>query len=528
VKRFDAKPARLTFSIQDAAKRQINMRVWEWNAPGESDTGPVLLAPGSFADTKIEANVLRMDHQDPPIGQMVSFSEDETGADAVYHVSATPRGDEAIQLISDGIYRGASVAFMAADPKPARTEDGRTAERYEHVDWLETSLTWRPAHPATAILSVHHKQHGDPSVAEIQDENKDRPEIRAVENVTKADLEMALSTLADRFAEGQRQIIDLPDGMTLQVKRKLDMGRWASFALRLIDGENISTAELHQYALADVISTGNAGAVPPAFREDLRLGFIDRARPFLQSTREVPAGSSGLAFTIPRLGTKPLAGKQTAEKAELPSRATTIDTVQYSMETYGGAADLSLQLIKRSSPEFLTLFLELLAEAYAQATEDAAVDKLLAEAAVVEGGIFNVASPSFGGAITNAMAVNKALLPDRIWLSTAAVAAFVDAKEPAGGGGTALYPGLALITGVTEGGGSGPLGMRLTPVHVPALDDEAPDLIIGPSRGFVWCEDGTYTLVADVPAKFGRDVALAGMIAYMPLYPAAFTSYTLS
>jgi hypothetical protein len=188
-----------------------------------------------------------------------------------------------------------------------------------------------------------------------------------------------------------------------------------------------------------------------------------------------------------------------------------------------GAGDISIQLLKRSSPSFLTLYLQLLAEAYAIDADDLAVDALLAQAAVVEGGELDPEDASFGGAWANASAVSRLLTPNRIWLSSPAVAAFIDAK--ASGTNAPLYSNL--VANFTAAGGVGGTISGLRPVHVPALDDEAVDIIVGPARGFLWAEDGTYTLQVDVPAKAGRDVALVGMLWFAPIYPAAFTTYTL-
>jgi hypothetical protein len=91
-----------------------------------------------------------------------------------------------------------------------------------------------------------------------------------------------------------------------------------------------------------------------------------------------------------------------------------------------------------------------------------------------------------------------------------------------------MYPGLAGIAGITGGGGTGPLPMNLTPVWTPALDNETVDVIVGPSTGFRHAEQGSFTLTADVPGRLGRDVALAGFMVFVPVYPAAFTTYVVA
>jgi hypothetical protein len=197
-----------------------------------------------------------------------------------------------------------------------------------------------------------------------------------------------------------------------------------------------------------------------------------------------------MTFNVPVITTRPTVGIQAAEKDELTSTPTSITDTSFTPLTIGGYGDISIQLLKRSDPSYLSLYIELLSEAYGIMADDRAVDALLAAAGLNNGGSLDPENLSIGGAWANAVAVSRRLTPDTIWLSSDGVARFINAK--ADGTNQQLYGNLG--GAFSAAGGTGGTISGLRPVHVPALDDEAADVIIGPSRGFAWAEDGTYTL----------------------------------
>jgi HK97 family phage major capsid protein len=543
---FDAE-----IQVRDESRREIDYRLLPWNTAVDTVQGPEEFRRGSMADTRAEDVLLMgLEHeahigigQDGrpvltrrPIGRAISFEEKDDGPHATFRVARTQAGDDVLALAADKIVKGVSLEFHEL-PGGTSVErrNGRRFRVHNRVHVSAVSPTYRPAYGAgSTVLAVRTEKEGDAPMAETTQAPADAGPTQAdvfagqmaaleqfrVQMAANATTNEKLLDRIDALEERARQDFTVPNGGVSDDQANAPRkGDWVQAVVRLLTGERVSDRELQTRALADLITTDNAGVVPDAFSQEL-IGVIDAQRPFMATTRRMDTPTSGMGLILPKIVTRPSVAQQVTEKTDLSSTATSITTATYDAETLGGAGDISLQLLKRSSPEFLGLYLELLAEAMSLAAEDRAVDVLLASSPTA-GGVIAPGNLSLGAAWTNSN--NSRLRPDTIWMSSAAVAAFIDAKATTTN--TPLYS--TLSPNITAGGGLGGTISGLRPVHVPTLDNETVKVIVGPSRGFAWAEDGSYTLQVDVPAKAGRDVAMVSIFWFAPLYASAFTTYTL-
>jgi HK97 family phage major capsid protein len=534
--------------VRDAAKRELDIRIIPWDTPAISRSES--FARGAF-DVPDPSKVLLMglEHEvhfglgengprftRHPVGRGMSYDDQPDGAYMTFKVASTQRGDEVLALASEGIVNRASIEFSEVPGgKVIETRNGRRHTLYRRAALMGVSTTYRPDYgEQAAVLAVRSRNEGDGQVTETQEvpvNGADNAAILAafakVEERAKAQeklLEkfMERSEARDEQIEARhRQDIEIPNGQPVENKPKISQGDWLKYVVRMMTGDRITKEEAR--TLDDIITQDNLGVVPTAFLTEL-IGVIDASRPFLGSTRRLPTPSTGMKMTVPVINQRPTAGVQSAEKVEVDSQKTLIGTTDFDAITIAGAGDLSLQIIKRSSPDFLNLWMELLAEAYAIESEDQAILALLNATGGVGAAVaLNPASTAFGAAyVASFDAIRRP--PDTIWLSTEAVGEFIDAKATTTN--QPLYPGLA--ASATAAGGITGVISGLRPVHVPSLDAHGAYAIVGPSSGFAWAEDGTYTLQVDVPATAGRDVALVGLLWPCPWYPAAFTTYNVA
>ena len=121
-----------------------------------SDGGPSYLerfARGSFAKTIKERGdrvKLLMQHDShEPIGRAVALREDAAGLYGEFRVSAVPAGDQALELVRDGVIDSFSVGFAPIK----HTRDGDVTVRTE-VAMREASLVTFPAYDTARVLAL--------------------------------------------------------------------------------------------------------------------------------------------------------------------------------------------------------------------------------------------------------------------------------------------------------------------------------------------------------------------------------------
>jgi hypothetical protein len=531
--------------VRDATKREIEVRLLPWDTTIETSLGPEEFRRGATSGTPQDGVLLMgLEHEaymglgqngQPkltrrPTGRSTSVWEADDGPHVVFRVARTQAGDELLALAEDRIVRGVSLEFKEV-PGGSSVEqrNGRRVRIHNRVALTGASMTYRPAYGERAAVLAVRSQEDAPVVQATEEapvagaEATPERVLAAIEAIEARSA--AFQLVQEKFLE-RLEHVEEQSRASFEIPNpgpetpKFSRGEWLKSVVRLINGEQLPQAQMR--ALEDVITTDNPGVVPPTYLKEM-IGVIDASRPFLSSTRRLDEPDT-MKLTVPVITQRPLAGVQSTEKTEVESRKTIITSTDFDAITIAGAGDLSIQIIKKSTPSFLDLWMELLGEAYAIEAEDQAILALFnAIGGVGAGTALDPADLSLGAAFVSSFdAIRRP--PDTIWLSTQAVGEFIDAKATTTN--QPLYPGLR--ASATAAGGIEGVISGLNPVHVPTLDAHGAYAIVGPSSGFAWAESGTYTLQADNPTLAGRDIALVGLLYPAPWYPAAFTAYNVA
>ncbi len=507
--------------VRSESERIIGARIVAWDSPSATPIGIESFRRGAFSHIDPAKVVLRLEHEGPAAGRGIALEERADGAYMDFRVSKTSRGDELLTLARDGVTPSVSLSYYPPGTMGEVSQKaGRRVVAITKADLREVSTTWRPMHQSTDVLYV--RSHSDDEENEVTEPTT--PETPApidfgplVEQLGSMQ-ERSLEAFGDRLEKMEERyrsdiIVPAPAGPI----KKATLGDWASVAVRMLKGSPVNVAELQERALEDVVTTENPGLVPELIKQDLLIGVINPRRPFLSSTTQIEPPETGMSIIVPVIEQHVTADVQTGgEKTEIDSTALKVTTANFPSTSIFGGADVSVQMLRRADRSFMSLLMRDLGRAYARQADLQAIEALFDAGTTPGSGNIDPENLQIGEAWENSMAAT-------IWLSAKGVSAFINAKND--GANAPLY--FTLNAAFTVGGGPGGDVSALRPVYVPALDSSSVDVMIGPSSGFAWAEDAPIELQADNPTLAGRDIALGGIVFFVPRYPAAFTTYDL-
>jgi len=311
-------------------------------------------APGAIQS--IEDVKLFWNHEEP-IGKVIDGRETDEGFEITAYISETPRGEEILTLLRDGVLNKFSVGFIPVENE----RDGNVVVR-TLVSLKETSVVPFPAYSGANISEVRE---------EVEIDETAEPLIEQESEPMSENIELDVRTALDEVAE-LRRVVEA--GMTVATapETTTKFRSQGEFVKAMLDGDEDAKM------LARTASTSaDTVAYPPFY------GYIDTLirnnRPTVEAFSRAALPAAGLTVEYAKIDANTLAvGQQDPENEALSFGNLTFETVSSAIKTYGGYTSVSRQYIERSNINTVNTVFEALTQQYAKATNAALVAALAA------------------------------------------------------------------------------------------------------------------------------------------------------
>jgi HK97 family phage prohead protease len=484
----------ITFSAEltaDSASRTVSGKIVPLNVEaGSTNMGKVIFASGSIAIEDPKSIKLLSSHDTKkPLGRMVSFSESENSIDAVFSVSRSQRGTEALILAEEGLQSGLSIG---AEVLKSKIKDGVTYVSAARL--VEVSLVTEPAFKSAQVTDIAAEES---AVEEITQPTES--ETATVENTTPA---VEATPVEAPAVEAARPTVSAMSYTKPRIE--LTAAKYAENSIRAALGDE----DARQYLLAADSTVNNTGLVPtPQFSEIINpLGTT--IRPSIEAISRGVLPNAGMTFEIPKITQMPAV-------AEVAQGNAFTDTDQESsflsvtVKKYAGQQTFSVELLDRTSPAFFDELVRNMASAYAKAT-DAAVNAAIISGAsldattvatyptaaellgIVARGAASVYNATLGlpNPFARNMIVNTSQWSNIMTLNDSGRPIY-NASQPQNAGG--------VVTPTALQGNVAGLGLYVTPNTASGTDTDGSILIVNPDA-YTWYESPTYRLRAETTA----------------------------
>ena len=480
---------------------------------GTGEIGHTNLGDYTFAANSIEIadpskiKLLSQHDLKKPIGRMTAAEVRADGIYATFKLSRSSGGNDALIMAQEGLVTGLSIGAEIIASKPSK--DGHTVVSSARLK--EVSLVTVPAFAGAEVLEIAAEEV-IPAEENLQTESETVVEDTTVEAtpVEAAAVEAARPTITAMAYSTPRLNLNITAGE--YAKAQLNASRGDADARELVAALQVATV------------AENTGMVPPTYLRDV-IGIIDSSRPFIDSIERAALPASGMKIFTPKLGVQ-AAVDLTAEGAEFASADTTVTFQEDNVVKFAGAGVLDLELVDRSDPSFLDLYLRELAASYAQKTDQYA-------AKIAADGSSDSSSTTIYKAIAKSIADSFGVMrqtPNNLLVATSGGNDGVDFAGLLGEvdtTGRPLYAAAApqnangLITQGSTNGTVAGLNLVVDPNYTGGTAGVKVGLVY-PTMAMRFHESGTLQIRTNVVANGQLEIGIYGYVAVVNRYPAAF------
>jgi HK97 family phage prohead protease len=492
----------ITFSTDltaDSASRTVSGKIVPLNVEaGSTNMGKVIFQSGSIEIADPKAIKLLSQHDTKkPLGRMVSFSESEDAIHAVFSISRSQRGTEALILAEEGLQSGLSIG---AEVLKSKIKDGITYVSSARL--VETSLVTEPAFKSAQVTDIAAEE----SVVE-EETQPTESETATVEETTPA---VEATPVEAPAVEAARPTVSA--AYYTKPRIEITAAKYAENSIRAALGDE----DARQYIRAADNTTDNAGLVPTRQLSEIINPLGTTIRPSIDAISRGVLPDAGMTFEIPRITAMPEVAVA-AEDAAFRDVDQNSNFLSVSVSKFAGQQTFSVELLDRTSPAFFDELVRNMAAAYAKST-NAAVNAALIAGATLDGtttatyptaaellGVVARGSASVYGAtagLPNPFARNMVVSTGQwsnIMSLNDAGRPIYTASQPMNAGGQVAPTSL---TGNVAG-----LNLYVDPTN--AGDGDGTILIVNPDA-YTWYESPTYRLRAESTATGSVTVGYYG------------------
>ena len=348
----------ITLTAADTQSRTLTGRIVTWGEEGFTSAGKTIFAKDSITIPKNVKLLLEHDRT-RPIGKLTKYEVTDEGIEASFRIAGTIAGDDSLLEAAEGLRDGFSVGIKLNEWK--NVEGSMVISSSEMI---ETSLVTDPAIDSARVTEVAatDTEVSESKDSDIKTEGDDLVSETVSESVTTEAVEAAKSEVT--VSASAPVMYSSP-----RVNLNVTAGQFAKAQLAASRGDTDARDLVAALQVATVAE--NTGMVPPNYLRDV-IGIIDNSRPFIDSIERAALPAAGMKIFTPKLGTQATVAL-TAEAAEFSSTDTAVTFQEDNVVKFAGAGILDVELVDRSDPSFLDLYIRELAASYAQKTDDYAL-----------------------------------------------------------------------------------------------------------------------------------------------------------